>query len=115
MRGPTTVATWFMDHPAAPDVATLDQLAHWQLEAQRRGYGLQLVQPSTRLAEVVHLSGLAEVFGLRPAGSPAGPAPARHAGASEHAARPSVEVAGQPESDEVLFTEETVDPGDAAG
>jgi hypothetical protein len=101
MRGPTTVATWFLDHPAGPDMATMDQLAHWQVEAQRGGYRLQLVWPAAQLVEVVHLAGLAGVFGLGQ-------------GASERRARPSVEMGGQPESDEVLFTEETVDPGDAA-
>jgi hypothetical protein len=108
-RGEATVATWSLDHPAAPDMATVDRLAHWQLEAQRAGYRLRLVRPSARLVEVMQLAGLAKVFELGPAG------PASVAGAPEGSRRPSVQVGGQPEGGEVLFPEEVVDPGDAAG
>jgi hypothetical protein len=74
------------------DLATVDVLARLQLYARRRGLGVQVRDPSPRLAALLELVGLADLL----IGEP----------------RSALEADGEPERGKRLRVEEVVEPGD---
>ena len=71
-----------------PDVRAVDALARLQLTAKRLGYRLELMDACEELQDLLHLTGLGEVFArltLEPRGQP-----------EEWEQRPGVEEEGDP-------------------
>jgi len=80
------VVVWEPPVGVRPDLAVIDRLARLLLTARRQGCELRLRNPCPDMVGLIHLVGLAEVFGLDA----------------------SVDVVGQPEHGEQLGIQEVV-------
>ncbi len=63
----TELATWLLTGPGAPDLATVDALARWQLAARPLGGSIRLRDVSPELAGLLELVGLRREVGAEPA------------------------------------------------
>src|SRR4051794_26504141 len=79
-----------------PDLGFVDALARLELEAQRLGWTVRLVDPSPELVGLLDLVGLAEIVKVAVGDASA------------------LELGGKPEHREQLRIQEVVEPGDEA-
>jgi hypothetical protein len=70
--GDTPVASWPLALPGRPDLGVVDELARLQLAARRVGYSIRLRHACPELAELLVLTGLAEVVGAEANTDPPG-------------------------------------------
>jgi hypothetical protein len=54
----TVTASWVLDGPGPPDLEMVDRLAHWALEASRRGQRTVLHDVAPEMADLVRLAAL---------------------------------------------------------
>jgi hypothetical protein len=72
------IAERVLEGRGGPDLAAVDELAHWALAAVRLGWAMSLSETSSELAALLGLSGLDHLLGSRP--TPASPEAGTEAG-----------------------------------
>jgi hypothetical protein len=64
-RDGAEIARWPLIYPACPDLAVVHRLARAHLEAKRAGLRIDIVGAGDELLELLDLTGLRPVLGLR--------------------------------------------------